>query len=471
MARGWEHSYPRFRKYLVLLNVICDIGANTIIYDYRDGRTIGLNFETLSKLHTLLLDGYNDFVSNAPADWKKDGFLLNNKPIIITSRYGQNACIALEDNEDQEANDWNLERDYSKIAYLTFALATSIESVFTFIRHHFLPSILHFLRCSQIHEWDPIPNRTIRRNHGHLLFDDADELCRRRVNLDDHPLLDNNGQEVPLFDPKGNKISRRIPLIDHDEPQCGVLMDLGNIHALFNSESQLNAAAEDSDELIGEASEFVQVDAYPLGFLRTAGNFQASSVPQCFFPILARINQSVRQDPNHPPSNLEDSDDDHMSVDQDEDSMHVGGAQVVKPVASQFYNYIAHRTATRAGRHYSQQGTVTAALAGAFAGTNKDKKRATELQAYCDLSLPSDRFHQNISIEDCPTSCRAELVYSVDVRALKRRSGRYVFIKYLSSPFTHINFIAQSTIILSFLWPNLGMKMIFSTSSRSFLSL
>jgi hypothetical protein len=109
------------------------IVANIDIHYYRDSRTIGLNFETLTKLHTLLLDGFDDFVSLAPAEWKKDGFLQNNKPIIITSRYGQNASIALEDNQDQEANDWNSERDYSKIAYLTFALATSIESVFTFI--------------------------------------------------------------------------------------------------------------------------------------------------------------------------------------------------------------------------------------------------------------------------------------------------------------------------------------------------
>jgi hypothetical protein len=101
------------------------------LFNNRDAQTIGLNFETLTQLHVLLLDGYKDFVSNAPADWKKDGFLLNNKPIIITSRYGQNASIAIQDNEDQEANDWNLERDYSKIAFLTFALATSIEFVFT----------------------------------------------------------------------------------------------------------------------------------------------------------------------------------------------------------------------------------------------------------------------------------------------------------------------------------------------------
>ena len=204
-----------------------------------------------------------------------------------------------------------------------------------------------------------------------------------------------------------------------------------NIHALFNSQTQLHGVEDDSDDLMGEDLEFVQVDAYPLAFLRTVGNFQASSIPQCFLPTLARINQSIRRDPNQPASDSDESNEDHMSVDHDEDSNHVGGAQVVKPVACQFYNYIAHRTATRAGRHYSQQGTVTAALAGAFAGTNKDKKRASDLQDYCDLSLPSERFHQNISIEDCPSSCRAELVYSIDVRALKRRSGRYVFVKYL----------------------------------------
>jgi hypothetical protein len=202
-------------------------------------------------------------------------------------------------------------------------------------------------------------------------------------------------------------------------------MDLRNIHALFNSDTQLNGAADDAEELFGEDSPFVQVDAYPIAFLRTAGNFQASSIPQCFYPTLARINQSIRRDPNRPPSDSDDADD-RMSVDEDEDSIQVDGVSAVKPVACQFYNYIAHRTASRAGRHYAQQGTVTAALAGAFAAINKDKKRASELQAYCDQSLPSDRFHQHISIEDCPTSCRAELVYSVDIRALKHRSGRYV---------------------------------------------
>ena len=109
----------------------------------RDDKTIGLNFECLKALHNLLLDGYDDWVNDAPPHWKKDGFLQNNKPIMITSRYGQNAGIAIQDNEDQEAEDWNSERNYSKIAYLTFALATSIESAIPFISLSLLYTYLY----------------------------------------------------------------------------------------------------------------------------------------------------------------------------------------------------------------------------------------------------------------------------------------------------------------------------------------
>jgi hypothetical protein len=86
-----------------------------------------LNFECLNALHNHIVDGYGDWVKKAPSGWTKDGFLQKNKPIMITSRYGQNAAIALPGNQANEAEDWNSERDYSKIAYLTFALATSIE--------------------------------------------------------------------------------------------------------------------------------------------------------------------------------------------------------------------------------------------------------------------------------------------------------------------------------------------------------
>lgn len=93
----------------------------------RDEQSISLNFEDVRALHLLILDGYHSWVDNAPNSWKKDLFLQSNSPILITSRYGQNASIALPNNNSDEADAWHRERDYSKVAFLTFALATSIE--------------------------------------------------------------------------------------------------------------------------------------------------------------------------------------------------------------------------------------------------------------------------------------------------------------------------------------------------------
>jgi hypothetical protein len=97
------------------------------MYCGRNHPTIRLNFEDLHVLDHKLVNGYKEWVKRAPENWKADGFITRNSPIIVTSRYGQNARIALDGHEDEEAATWNAERDYSKVAYLTFALATSIK--------------------------------------------------------------------------------------------------------------------------------------------------------------------------------------------------------------------------------------------------------------------------------------------------------------------------------------------------------
>jgi hypothetical protein len=93
----------------------------------RDDKDIRLNFEELKFLDNEITQGYHDWANKAPEDWKADDFLQGNTPIIITSRFGQNAAIAVLGNEEHESQSWDLQRDYSKIAFLTFALATSIE--------------------------------------------------------------------------------------------------------------------------------------------------------------------------------------------------------------------------------------------------------------------------------------------------------------------------------------------------------
>jgi hypothetical protein len=88
---------------------------------------IRLNLEDVKSLDEAMVEGYEEWARNAPAKWQTDGLFRKNVPIVITSRFGQNTRIAVPENEEEEAELWDRERDFSKVSFLTFALATSIE--------------------------------------------------------------------------------------------------------------------------------------------------------------------------------------------------------------------------------------------------------------------------------------------------------------------------------------------------------
>src|SRR6266567_3872510 len=89
--------------------------------------------------------------------------------------------------------------------------------------------------------------------------------------------------------------------------------------------------------------------------------------------------------------------------------------QAIKPVSTQFYNYITHHVMTCAGKHNSQQGIVTTAISGAFANTQKHKTTTFKKQSHCNQGLPLKQFHDKISLEDCPISLCAEFIYLIDI--------------------------------------------------------
>lgn len=257
--------------------------------------------------------------------------------------------------------------------------------------------------------------------HGEV-YDTEDPVDRCEVNLEEYPLTSEDGKEIPVFDSNGKRIQRRTGYIDAEEGACGVLMNLENIQALFTPDVQNHEDDEYTSDGSLSHSFPVSVQAYPLGFLRVAGNIQANGIPHCFYPSVTSINQSVRKAPRQGTAH---SDNEGASSTESYRPNHQP-APVVKAISCQFYNYLAHRIAPRAGRLDTQQGTITAALSGAYANTAKDKKTASNKQAYCNAGLPSERFHERINLPDRPTCLRAELVYTIDVRNLKSVSGRHV---------------------------------------------
>ncbi|KAH8980399.1 hypothetical protein EDB86DRAFT_2835364 [Lactarius hatsudake] len=332
------------------------------------GRSVyELNLESRNteKLDKLMLEGYEEWVENAPRSWKKDGFLERHSLIVVTSRYGQNVEISEGGNETQEALNWNKERDYSKVAFTTVALATLIE-------------------CTEVTSWEVFDPKVLKWTFR-TLYDGDNKNSRKKVNLQRLPMMTEEGTEIAIYDESGRKIPRRRATRQIEDPACGVLMDLVNVHNLFHPSREYPLSEDDRMEEYDELRpETGRVDVYPLGFLRTVGNVQAEGIPPCFYKGIKEIS-----------------------------------SKVIKPISSQFYNYISHRAVSRAGDMDTEKGTVTAVLAGAFATTAKDRATARGKQEQCRVALPWKRFHDKVSCYDCPVSCRGEIVYAVNVRALK----------------------------------------------------
>jgi hypothetical protein len=93
-------------------------------------QSIHLNLRQLKNLDRELCQGFNAWVREAP-DTFNDTFLATRHPVIITSLYGQNQPLSVDQEQDAEASaNWSRYRNFSQIKYLTVAIATHLKSVF-----------------------------------------------------------------------------------------------------------------------------------------------------------------------------------------------------------------------------------------------------------------------------------------------------------------------------------------------------
>lgn len=69
--------------------------------------------------------GYSSWLRLAPAEYKEDNFFLERVPIVITSHYGQNQQLGHQPREERD--NWNRDRDFSRVRFVTVALATHLR--------------------------------------------------------------------------------------------------------------------------------------------------------------------------------------------------------------------------------------------------------------------------------------------------------------------------------------------------------
>jgi len=106
--------------HLLLLIHTCSSGY------WFDGR-LTLRVANARQLHELIIEHYQTWLRNAPADYTDDGFFNNSIPIVVTLQCGQNQKICQAMNGplyDEDLTSWMRLWDFSEVRYLSIVIAS-----------------------------------------------------------------------------------------------------------------------------------------------------------------------------------------------------------------------------------------------------------------------------------------------------------------------------------------------------------
>ena len=225
-------------------------------------------------------------------------------------------------------------------------------------------------------------------------YPNTTEALTRR-DLSNLELVDENQNEVPIYNKDGFRVKRRLAAYDSELSPLGVLVNLGSIHELFKTNH-----SDDTFYLHGRPGPTKpKVHVYPQAGLRSAGHFQASGLMTSFYPLIERTNEMLREFP--------------------EDLFPIEG------VACQGYNTIMHSTRGYGVQHHeAQQGRVTAGIGGKFACDPSGKEKAKRVRNSLERCLPHTLFERKIHNASIKRDLRLENVYAVNVSALREEDQR-----------------------------------------------
>lgn len=277
-------------------------------------------------------------------------------------------------------------------------------------------------------EWEIIPAEEIGEEYEDGIFDSPDPSTRSEIALEDletHPLYNESGQYIPLYDLDGYPIQRRLGVTHENGTPLGILVNSKKLKKLFA------CAANDSPD--GDAIPYPSSSTtyyfYPQAGLRTVGHFQANGLPTKCYPLVHKIDRDV-QDPFNEPERGPNDNDNHDGIGNGNPTFQYS-RQAVFGISSQGYNVVMHRTRGRTSQHHDAQvGLVTAVLGGAWAGSGTSQSStARSIEMKCTRTMPHKAFADKIRNEPLDRDLRMENVYCIDVNALhlRFRNGRCVY--------------------------------------------
>ncbi|KAG2358122.1 hypothetical protein BDR07DRAFT_1489883 [Suillus spraguei] len=355
-----------------------------------------LRLEDVEKLSDCIIESWDDWVEGSPALWKEDGWLVEHQPVSVCCRFGQNQAIASSNSQTRcvEGANWQAQRLYAQIHYMSLAIATDIIA-------------------TKVNRWEDIANEQILLNHK-AVYDSPDPLVRQEVDLEELPHQDPETEdENKVYDKGGRRIPRCMGMVAPGMKSCGILVNLETVPELFSSFITDDEDMDmDLDVYEDQDIRTPLVNVYPQAFLRKTGHIQCNTVLPQFSPFLTKIHKSVTRPLRGIDDNLDEEDEELFNHDDG----------VVPPavlsMACQFYNELSHQTHPSAALHEVQEGRITSALSGAYGTGRRAALNHPNIIRECEASLPHQRFDNKIKHDDVPHALRLENVYIIQLDSL-----------------------------------------------------
>ena len=185
---------------------------------------------------------------------------------------------------------------------------------------------------------------------------------------------------------------------------CGVLVDLSNLHTLFQPDDWL---------LYARAGPHPQnIFPYPQAGLVTAGHLQADALISDFYLLLEAINLEVLKNGKNDPQ---------------EDLLAEAPKWPIYSISYQMYNTVMHHTRGLGSQHHDMiQGTVSGVLGGLCMDEASSTRQAKDLLHACRVQMPHEAYKVKASNDPVCKDLRLKNVYWVDFDqiAAENRTGR-----------------------------------------------
>ena len=236
--------------------------------------------------------------------------------------------------------------------------------------------------------WEEISVFDIYDDHP-AVYLSPDGPNRQPVDLNELPLLDERGAEIPIFSENGIRIPRRRATGLTNSTRLSIMQNLAKVSSLFvTSRPDADAMALDDefDDDFDEAHTVNNADyelnienararerrdvrdtkytLYPHFFSKTIGQWQSTGVIHTMLPHIRTLSSSLTR-PD-------------------------AAGHAVVALGSQCYNTSAHAMRDRSRFHVVQQGMLTGAAAGSWSTTEKGKATGKTLWNKLCYALPHE---------------------------------------------------------------------------------